>query len=76
MRMLGFIKRNFWDFNNIHYLKTISLSLVRSNLQYGFILWNPSQLDYADRLNNFQSCFLRYMSYKFKINCSTKLFYD
>lgn len=34
MRMLGFIKRQCWDFKNIQCLKTLYCSLIRSNLEY------------------------------------------
>lgn len=38
-----------------------------SDLEYGSIIWNPSQIGYINCLNNIQFCFLRYLSYK--LNC-------
>jgi hypothetical protein len=70
MRMLGFIRRQCWDFNNIHCLRTLYCSLVRSNIEYGSILWNPSQSGHINSLNKIQSNFLRYLSNKFAIHCT------
>jgi len=73
MRMLGFIiGRLCYDFKNIR-LKTLHCSLARPNLEYGSIVWNPSQLCRINRrLNKVQSYFLRYVSFTFAMNYSTK----
>ncbi|XP_050531542.1 uncharacterized protein LOC126900110 [Daktulosphaira vitifoliae] len=72
MRMLGFIRRQCYDFKNIDCLKTLYCTMVRPILEYGTIIWNSYQLNQINRLNNVQSYFLRYLSYKFLMNCSTK----
>lgn len=66
--MFGFIRRRCCDLKHIQCLKTVYYSLVRSNIEYSSIPWNPSQHGHG----NIQSYFLRHLSYKFKINCSTK----
>jgi len=71
MRMLAFIRRQCHDFSHIQCLKILYCSLVHSHLEYGSILWNPSQLGLIHRLNKVQSCFLRFSFYKFKLSCST-----
>lgn len=72
MRVLEFIRRQCHDFKNIDCLKTLYCSVVCSNLEYGTLIWNPYQYNLISRLDNIQSYFLRYISYKFSMNCSSK----
>ncbi len=41
-RMLGFIIRNSVNFKNTRTLEVLYYSLVRSNLELGALVWNPS----------------------------------
>jgi hypothetical protein len=72
IRMLGFIRRQCYDFKIIICLKILFCSIVRSNYEYGTIIWNLYQLNHISHLDNVQSYFLRYLSYKFLMYCSTK----
>jgi hypothetical protein len=64
LRMLGFIKRTCYDFNNPLCLKVLYCSLVRSSLEFGSILWNPNQLQFINKLEKVQRNFLRFYVYK------------
>ncbi|KAF0754110.1 Uncharacterized protein FWK35_00019561 [Aphis craccivora] len=68
--MLGFVRRQCCDFNNIICLKTLYCSLVRSGLEYGSIIWNPYQSGLIQRLDRVQCNFLRHLVFKFELNVS------
>lgn len=70
MCMLGFVRRQCCDFNNIICLKTLYCSLVRSGLEYGSIIWNPYQSGLIQRLDRVQCNFLRHLVFKFELNVS------
>lgn len=67
MRMLGFIRRQCWNFNNIQCIRT----LYCSNIENGFMPWNPSQSGHINNLSKIQSHFLRYLSNKLAFHCTT-----
>jgi hypothetical protein len=70
MRMLGFVRRQYCDFNNIICLKTLYCAFVRSGIEYGSIIWSSYQNILIQRLNNVQYNFLKYLSHKFDLNIS------
>lgn len=62
-KMLGFINRNTKDFKNPLCLKTLYTSLVRSNLDFGSVIWSCKYLTYINDLDNVQYKFLKRISY-------------
>ncbi|XP_050527790.1 uncharacterized protein LOC126897890 [Daktulosphaira vitifoliae] len=50
LRMLGFLKRNCWEFSNPICLRVIHFSLVRSIVEYGSIIWLPYQANLTNKL--------------------------
>jgi hypothetical protein len=72
MCMLGFIRWQCSNFSDIRCLSMLYYYLVRSNLKYGSLIWSSSQIGFISRLNNVQYYFLRYVYYKFMMNCSIK----
>lgn len=59
-RVLGFIFRMAKSFSDIHCLKTLYCSLVRSTLEYCSVVWNPNYQNGADRIESVQRRFLRF----------------
>lgn len=58
--VLGVIIRNTRDFNDIYCLKTLYISLVRSLLEYGVVVWSPYHAVQIDRIERVQKCFVRF----------------
>lgn len=58
--MLGFLRRNTADFENIHALKTLFVSLVRSTLEYAVQVWAPHHANQRDRIEKVQRRFTLY----------------
>lgn len=44
-KMLGFILRNTREFKNTQVLKTLYCSLVRSNFEFGSLIWNQNSIN-------------------------------
>ena len=63
-KMMGFILRNARDFKNIETLRTPYIALVRSNLEFGMLVWNPIIEKYTEALERVQRHFLKYMYYR------------
>ncbi|KAF0682225.1 Uncharacterized protein FWK35_00037378, partial [Aphis craccivora] len=63
LKMLGFINRNTKEFKNPICLKTLYISLVRSNLEFGSIIWSSNYSKYINELDNVQFKFLKRISY-------------
>lgn len=59
--MLGFIKRNTQQFENVYCLKTLYCALVRSVLEYGVLIWAPSHATQIHRIERVQRNFLRFV---------------
>lgn len=57
---LGFIFRVCKHFKDIHCLKTLYCSLVRSILEYGSVVWAPFYQNSIQRLEAVQRKFVRY----------------
>jgi len=58
--MLGFIKRFSKDFHDPYVIKTLYISFVRSQLEYGAIIWDPFYANYSDRIESIQKRFLKF----------------
>lgn len=63
-RMLGFMKRCTKDFSNVQAIKTLYFSLVRSNLEYCCLIWDPYYNNQTKILERIQNKFTRYLYYK------------
>lgn len=58
--VLGIVKRNTREFNDVYCLKTLYISLVRSILEYGVVVWCPYHAVHIDRIERVQRAFLRF----------------
>lgn len=63
-KMLGFIMRNSKQFSNIHTLKTLFFTLVRSRLEYCALIWMPYYNCYKYLIENVQRKFMKYLWFK------------
>lgn len=59
--VLGFIKRNTQQFEDVYCLKALFCSLVRSKLEYGVLVWAPYHAVQSSRIERIQRNFLRYV---------------
>lgn len=59
--MLGFIKRNTQQFEDVYCLKTLYCALVRSVLEYGVLIWAPFHATQINRIERIQRNFLRFV---------------
>jgi hypothetical protein len=60
----GFLKRHCKDFTSIKVIKTLYMSLVRSNLEYCSLVWNPWQTNSVDKIERVQKKFIKYLCFK------------
>ena len=67
-RMLGFVKRNSKEFKDFLTLKSLYCSLVRSQLEYGSIVWNPCYQVHSDRIEKIQKSFTRLALVRYGFN--------
>lgn len=58
--MLGFLRRNTAQFDDVHALKALYCSLVRSVLEYGVQVWAPYHAIHIARIERVQKRFIRY----------------
>ena len=58
--ILGFIKRNTQQFDDVYCLKSLYCSLVRSILEYGVLVWAPYNAVKTNQIERVQRQFLRY----------------
>jgi len=58
--MLGFVKRFSKDFYDPYVLKILYISFVRSQLEYGLVIWDPYYQESSDRIESVQKKFLKY----------------
>jgi len=63
-RKLGFIKRFGKHFKNTDTLKLLYGALIRTQVEYASMVWDPYQLNHCILLERIQHRFLRYMSFK------------
>ena len=69
-KMLGFISRSTKPFKNIKVLKILYASLVRSQLEYSTIIWNPFYANHISAIERVQHKFLRIINHKLGIGIS------
>jgi hypothetical protein len=60
LKTLGFIKRVSLEFNLISPLKALFCALVRSILEYGVVIWDPSTANGMNQLERVQRKFLSF----------------
>lgn len=65
--MLGFINRNTKEFRNPKCLKTLYTSLIKSNLEFGSIVWSQNLSTFYSELDNVKNKFLKNISYKLNL---------
>lgn len=68
--MLGFKNINRKKFRNPKCLKTLFTSLVRSNLEFGSIVWSQNLSTFYFELDNVQNKFPKNISYKLNLSFS------
>lgn len=56
--ILGFIKRNCWEMNDVYALKSVYCCYVRSVLEYASVVWNPNYDVHSKRIESVQKQFL------------------
>ena len=62
-KIYGFIYRNGKDFTKVQTLKILFFALVRSQLEYGSIVWQPIYQVHINRIESVQRMFLKFLSY-------------
>ena len=70
-KMFGFLKRTSSEFSNIKTLKSLFVTLVRSQLEYACQVWSPHQRYLIERLERVQCKFIKYLCWKSNIDYST-----
>lgn len=63
-KMYGFMVRSCRLFKNIHCIKILYISFVRSILEYCSVIWNPYYEIHKQGIERIQNKFLRYIYYK------------
>jgi hypothetical protein len=62
LRAQGFLKSNFNEFQNIACSKILYISLIRSILEYGSIVWSPYTACDIKKIESIQHRFLNMVS--------------
>lgn len=57
--MLGFLRRNTAQFDDVHAMKSLYCSLVRSVLEYGVQIWAPYHAVHVSRIERIQKRFVK-----------------
>ena len=68
LRVLGFIRRHTYNFNSTTCLVILYSALVRSILDYGSIVWNPSLMVESNLVERVQNRFLNFAGFLLKID--------
>lgn len=58
--MIGFLRRNTMEFTDVHALKSLYCSLIRSVLEYGVQVWAPYHAVHVTRIERIQKKFVRF----------------
>lgn len=66
-KMIGFITRSLYGFNNINTYYRLYFCYVRSILEYAAPIWNPYYDIYTNEIEKVQRKFTRLIAYKFNI---------
>jgi hypothetical protein len=61
---LGFVIRCSTHFRNIDTLKLLYCAYVKSKLENGSIIWDPSYQRYVDKVETIQRRFLKFLAFK------------
>lgn len=64
LRVLGFLRRNCYEFNGPTCLRVLYFSWVKLILEYGSLIWNIYQEYLPVKLERLQNRFLRMLGYK------------
>lgn len=64
---LGFLNRNWSEFNNPNCLILLYLSLVRSILEFGSVVWNLTQVGLKNKLEKTQRQFFPMVAHKINL---------
>jgi hypothetical protein len=59
-RILGFIKRISWHYNDPYTYKTLYVAFVRPGLEYASCVWSPHQEFHSARIERIQHNFIRF----------------
>uniref|UniRef100_A0A2S2P984 RNA-directed DNA polymerase n=1 Tax=Schizaphis graminum TaxID=13262 RepID=A0A2S2P984_SCHGA len=68
LKMLGFIKRICNEFKLTSSIKTLYCAYVRSILEYGAVVWDPSTSCGKDQIERVQRKFLNYVAFILSID--------
>ena len=68
---MSFIKRVCTTFTDVQALRSLYISLVRSQLEYCSVTWNPWQRTFIDKIERVQKKLIKYLCYKSKIQYSS-----
>lgn len=67
LKILGFLCRTLTDFKSLDCMKTLYISLVRSQVEYNSPIWSPFYKVHSNNIERVQHKFLRYLNFKLKI---------
>ncbi|KAF0751787.1 Reverse transcriptase domain-containing protein [Aphis craccivora] len=70
LKVLGFIKRNTKHFTSVNCLRSLYLTLVRSIIEYGVVVWHPYLARHQHKLEQVQNRFLSYLAFVSKTDVS------
>lgn len=71
--MLGFIRRNAYEFRDVYALKNVYCTIVRSLLEYAVQIWAPYIVTHITRIERVQRCFIRFALRRLPWNDSLRL---
>lgn len=71
-KLLGFLCRSVKSFNDVHTIRLLYLSLVRSNLEYCSQIWSPFYVHYIELIEKIQNKFAKFLCLKFNIQDQTR----